>query len=57
MTDYVLINMFTLNEEQRNIIGWFVTIGMCLGVSAFTVLTTYCLYCLYKVIKNFSNKN
>jgi hypothetical protein len=54
MTDYVLINMFTLNEEQRNIIGWFVTIGMCLGVSAFTVLTTYCLYCLYKVIKNFS---
>ena len=54
MTDYVLINMFTLSEEQRNIIGWVVTIGMSLGVSAFTVLTTYCLYCLYKVIKNFS---
>jgi hypothetical protein len=57
MSDYILINMFTLSEEQRNIIGWVVTIGMSLGVSALTVLTTYCFYSLYKVIKNFSNKN
>lgn len=49
--------MFTLSEEQRNIIGWVVTIGMSLGVSALTVLTTYCFYSLYKVLKNFSNKN
>jgi len=57
MSDYVLYNMFTLSEEQRNIIGWVVTIAMSLGVSALTVLTTYCFYSLYKVIKNFSNKN
>lgn len=49
--------MFTLSEEQRNIIGWVLTIGISLGVSALTVLTTYCFYSLYKVIKNFSNKN
>ncbi len=48
--------MFTLSEEQRNIIGWVMTIGISLGVSALTVLTTYCFYSLYKLIKNFSKK-
>jgi len=57
MVEYVLCDMFTLSEEQRNIIGWAVTIGMSLGVSALTVLTVYCFYSCYKVIRNFSNKN
>ena len=48
--------MFTLNEEQRNIIGWVVTIGMSLGVSALTVLTMYCIYSLYRVVKDFVKK-
>lgn len=46
--------MFTLSEEQRNIIGWVTTIGLSLGLSALTVLTTYCFYSLYRIIKNFS---
>lgn len=46
--------MFTLSEEQHNIIGWVVTIGVSFGVSALTVLTMYCIYSLYRIIKNFS---
>lgn len=54
MSEYVLWDMFTLSEEQRNIIGWVVTIGISFGVSALTVLTMYCIYSLYRIIKNFS---
>lgn len=56
ISEYVLCDMFTLNEEQRNIIGWVVTIGMSLGVSALTVLTMYCIYSLYRVVKDFVKK-
>ena len=53
---YVLCDMFTLSEEQRNIIGWVITIGMSFGVGALSALTLYCFYSCYKVIKNFAKK-
>lgn len=49
--------MVTLSEEQRNIIGWVLTIGFSLGISGLSVLVMYCLYCCYKVIKKFSDRN
>jgi uncharacterized membrane protein len=49
--------MFSLNQEQLNILGWVVTIGSSIIVMGMTLLLSYCLYYLYKVIKNFSNKN
>ena len=54
MVEYIFCDMFTLSEEQHNIIGWVVTIGVSFGVSALTVLTMYCIYSLYRIIKNFS---
>jgi len=49
--------MFSMNQEQLNILGWVVTIGSSVIVIGLTLLLSYCLYYLYKVIKNFSNKN
>jgi hypothetical protein len=48
--------MFILSEEQRNIIGWVITIGMSFGVGALSALTLYCFYSCYKIIKNFAKK-
>lgn len=49
--------MVTLSEEQKNIIGWVITIGFSLGITALNALIMYCFYSSYKVIKKFSNKH
>jgi uncharacterized membrane protein YqjE len=48
--------MVTLSEEQRNIIGWVVTVGISVGLTALNILIVYCFYCVYRVIKNFSKR-
>lgn len=48
--------MVTLSEEQRNIIGWVITVGFSLGIVALNLLILYLFYTSYKIIKNFAKK-
>lgn len=45
-----------INEEQRVIIGWAITIGTSCGLVALSSLVVYSIYALYRVIRNFSKK-
>jgi hypothetical protein len=48
--------MVMLNEEQRIVLGWVITVGSSCGLIALSSLVVYSIYALYRVIRNFSKK-
>lgn len=45
-----------LNEEQRVVLGWVITVGSSCGLIALSSLVVYSIYAVFRVIRNFSKR-